>query len=84
MTISVTRLCFFAAVCGGTLTGQNGVIESVGFPDLHYPDNLLCEWFLRGPVGHFLTIRFEALDIQNSSECEYDYLEIREQYASGL
>ncbi|XP_053215446.1 cubilin [Podarcis raffonei] len=71
------------AVCGGTLTGQNGVIESVGFPDLHYPDNLLCEWFLRGPVGHFLTIRFEALDIQNSSECGYDYLEIREQYASG-
>ncbi|XP_053120680.1 cubilin [Hemicordylus capensis] len=71
------------AECGGTLTGQNGFVESVGFPGHHYPDNLLCEWFLRGPMGHYLTIRFEALDIQNSSECINDYLEIREYNASG-
>ncbi|KAH0627493.1 hypothetical protein JD844_003258 [Phrynosoma platyrhinos] len=70
------------AVCGGTLTGQNGLIESVGYPDVHYPDNLLCEWFLHGPMGHYLSISFEALDIQNSSECANDYLEIRDQSAS--
>ncbi|XP_020662303.3 cubilin [Pogona vitticeps] len=71
------------AVCGGTLTGQYGLIESVGFPDGHYPDNLLCEWVIQGPVGHYLTINFEALDIQNSTECMNDYLEIRERSASG-
>ncbi|XP_061441668.1 cubilin [Rhineura floridana] len=74
---------YSTAICGGTLTGQNGLIESVGFPDLHYPDNLLCEWFLHGPAGHYLTISFEELNIQNSSECASDYLEIREHDASG-
>ncbi|XP_063003684.1 cubilin [Elgaria multicarinata webbii] len=71
------------AICGGTLMGQNGIIDSVGFPGHHYPDNLLCEWFLHGPTDHYLTISFEALDIQNSSECAKDYLEIRENHGSG-
>ncbi|KAJ6666688.1 hypothetical protein lerEdw1_020412 [Lerista edwardsae] len=84
---TVTRAGFSAkysrAVCGGTLTGQNGFIESIGFPDRHYPDNLLCEWFLHGPMDHSLTISFEALDIQNSPDCINDYVEIREPHAAG-
>ncbi|XP_013797015.2 cubilin [Apteryx mantelli] len=71
------------APCGGTLTGQTGTIESVGYPNLRYEDNLLCEWFLQGPRGHYLTIRVEGLDIQNSSECASDFVEIREYNASG-
>uniref|UniRef100_A0A8C8BEW9 Cubilin n=1 Tax=Otus sunia TaxID=257818 RepID=A0A8C8BEW9_9STRI len=71
------------APCGGTVIGQSGIIESTGYPDLHYQDNLLCEWFLQGPRGHYLTIRLEGLDIQNSSECTNDFLEIREYNASG-
>lgn len=74
----------FAAPCGGTVTGQTGIIQSVGYPDLHYQDNLLCEWFLQGPRGHYLTITLEDLDIQNSSECANDFVEIREYSASGL
>ncbi|KAK2531299.1 Cubn [Columba livia] len=71
------------APCGGTVTGQTGIIESTGYPELHYQDNLLCEWFLQGPRGHYLTIRLEGLDIQNSSECTNDFVEIREYNASG-
>lgn len=74
----------FAAPCGGTVIGQTGVIESTGYPDLHYQDNLLCEWFLQGPRGRYLTIRLEGLDIQNSSECANDFVEIREYNSSGL
>lgn len=66
------------------MAGRTGVIESVGYPDLHYPDNLLCEWFLQGPRGHYLTITLEDLDIQNTSECASDFVEIREYNASGL
>ncbi|XP_010225526.1 PREDICTED: cubilin-like, partial [Tinamus guttatus] len=72
-----------SATCGGTVTGQTGTIESVGYPDLHYEDNLRCEWFLQGPRGHYLTITVEGLDIQNSSECANDFVEIREYNASG-
>uniref|UniRef100_A0A8C3CRJ2 Cubilin n=1 Tax=Cairina moschata TaxID=8855 RepID=A0A8C3CRJ2_CAIMO len=84
---SVTHVGFNAkysiAPCGGTVTGQTGIIQSVGYPDLHYQDNLLCEWFLQGPRGHYLTITLEDLDIQNSSECANDFVEIREYSASG-
>lgn len=66
------------------MIGQTGIIESMGYPELHYQDNLLCEWFLQGPRGHYLTIRLEGLDIQSSSECTNDFLEIREHNASGL
>ncbi|KAG8138935.1 hypothetical protein E2320_001719, partial [Naja naja] len=58
---------------GSTLTGQNGPIESIGFPD-----NLLCEWFLHGPENHYVTINFEALDIQHLVEYTKDYLVIQE------
>uniref|UniRef100_A0A8B9N9X7 Cubilin n=1 Tax=Accipiter nisus TaxID=211598 RepID=A0A8B9N9X7_9AVES len=71
------------APCGGTVIGQTGIIESMGYPELHYQDNLLCEWFLQGPRGHYLTIRLEGLDIQSSSECTNDFVEIREYNASG-
>uniref|UniRef100_A0A8C0FEB1 Cubilin n=1 Tax=Bubo bubo TaxID=30461 RepID=A0A8C0FEB1_BUBBB len=71
------------APCGGTVIGQSGIVESTGYPDRHYQDNLLCEWFLQGPRGHYLTIRLEGLDIQNSSECTNDFVEIREYNASG-
>uniref|UniRef100_A0A8B9TLF7 Cubilin n=1 Tax=Anas platyrhynchos TaxID=8839 RepID=A0A8B9TLF7_ANAPL len=84
---SVTHVGFNAkysiAPCGGTVTGQTGIIQSVGYPDLHYQDNLLCEWFLQGPRGHYLTITLEDLDIQNSSQCANDFVEIREYSASG-
>uniref|UniRef100_A0A8C0J8V6 Cubilin n=1 Tax=Chelonoidis abingdonii TaxID=106734 RepID=A0A8C0J8V6_CHEAB len=84
---SATHIGFNAkysrAICGGTVTGQNGVIESVGFPELHYQDNLLCEWFLQGPTGHYLTISLEGLDVQDSPECANDFVEIREYNASG-
>ncbi|NXH11671.1 CUBN protein, partial [Bucco capensis] len=84
---SATHLGFHAkysmAACGGTVTGQSGIVESPGYPELHYQDNLLCEWFLQGPRGHYLTIRLEGLDLQNSSECTHDFVEIREHNASG-
>ncbi|XP_062489682.1 cubilin isoform X1 [Pezoporus occidentalis] len=84
---SATHVGFTAkysiAPCGGTVIGQTGIIESIGYPELHYQDNLLCEWFLQGPRGHYLTIRLEDLDIQHSSNCTNDFVEIREYNASG-
>ncbi|XP_075068011.1 cubilin [Mixophyes fleayi] len=71
------------ATCGGTHFGQSGIIQSPGYPTHNYPDSSLCEWFFNGPTGHFLTITFQSLDLQNSSNCLSDYVEIREYNASG-
>uniref|UniRef100_A0A671G2W0 Cubilin n=1 Tax=Rhinolophus ferrumequinum TaxID=59479 RepID=A0A671G2W0_RHIFE len=71
------------ARCGGRVTGQSGVIESIGYPTLPYIDDLFCEWHLQGPLGHYLTIHFEDFNLQNSSGCEKDFVEIWENHASG-
>ncbi|XP_030624670.1 LOW QUALITY PROTEIN: cubilin [Chanos chanos] len=84
---SVTHSGFKAkysiAVCGGTYTGQSGTISSPGYPDSNYPDNSNCEWYLEGPTGHYLTLTFTALDLQSSTDCSSDYVEVREYNASG-
>ncbi|XP_015441120.1 cubilin isoform X1 [Pteropus alecto] len=71
------------ALCGGRVTGHSGVIESIGYPTLPYTDNLFCEWRLQGPSGHYLTIHFENLNLQNSSGCVKDFVEIWENHTSG-
>ncbi|XP_008565950.1 PREDICTED: cubilin [Galeopterus variegatus] len=71
------------AQCGGTVTGQSGVIESIGHPTHPYRDNLFCEWHLQGLSGHYLTIHFEDFNLQNSSGCEKDFVEIWENHTSG-
>eukprot|EP00069_Balaena_mysticetus_P005320 bmy_04745T0 len=72
-----------AAECGGRVTGQSGVIESNGYPTLPYTDDLFCEWHLQGPSGHYLTIRFEDFNLQDSSGCERDFVEIWENHTSA-
>lgn len=71
------------AVCGGTYTGQSGTIKSPGYPDSNYPDESNCEWYLESPTGHYLTLSFTAFNLQSSTGCTSDYVEIREYNASG-
>uniref|UniRef100_A0A4W4F6Q8 Cubilin n=1 Tax=Electrophorus electricus TaxID=8005 RepID=A0A4W4F6Q8_ELEEL len=71
------------ATCGGTYTGQNGIIRSPGYPDSNYPDNSICEWYLEGPTGHYLTLSFTDFNLQSSTDCSDDYVEIHEYNASG-
>ncbi|XP_043916230.1 cubilin-like [Protopterus annectens] len=84
---SVTHIGFKAkfsiATCGGTFTGQSGIVHSPGYPSSNYPDNSLCEWYLHGPTGHYLTIVYETINLQSSSDCSADYVEVREYNASG-
>lgn len=81
---TVRAYCSFStAPCGGAVTGQSGVIESNGYPTQPYTDDLFCEWRLRGPLGHYLTIHFEDFNLQNSSGCERDFVEIWENHTSG-
>uniref|UniRef100_A0A452U8T7 Cubilin n=1 Tax=Ursus maritimus TaxID=29073 RepID=A0A452U8T7_URSMA len=77
------KIKYAIAHCGGRVTGQSGVIESSGYPTLPYRDNLFCEWHLEGPSGHYLTIHFEDFNLQNSSGCEKDFVEIWESHTSG-
>ncbi|XP_051007258.1 cubilin [Acomys russatus] len=71
------------ATCGGTVSGDSGVIESIGYPTLPYANNVFCQWHLRGLPGHYLTIRFEDFNLQSSPGCAKDFVEIWENHTSG-
>lgn len=73
----------FVAPCGGTISGESGVIESIGYPTLSYPNNLFCQWHLRGLPGHYLTIHFEDFNLQSSPGCAKDFVEIWENHTAG-
>ncbi|XP_061178089.1 cubilin-like [Saccostrea echinata] len=84
---SVPRGGFKALVhlarCGGTYVGQTAMIASPNFPR-SYGNNENCEWNLRGPTGHFLTLTFLSFSLESSASCaSADYVEIRDLNATG-
>ena len=79
-------VCVFVYVvvsCGGTVSGDSGVIESVGYPTRLYANNVFCQWHIQGLPGHYLTIRFEDFNLQSSPGCAKDFVEIWENHTSG-
>lgn len=70
--------------CGGTVSGDSGVIESVGYPTRLYANNVFCQWHIQGLPGHYLTIRFEDFNLQSSPGCAKDFVEIWENHTSGI
>ena len=76
-------LIVFIATCGGSYYGGTGVINSHDYPST-YGNNEDCEWTLRGLRGHYLTLTFDALDVEGSGNCsDGDYIEIRDLNATG-
>ncbi|KAI1888818.1 hypothetical protein AGOR_G00172670 [Albula goreensis] len=76
---SVTRAGFRAKYevgCGGTLSGS-GQIRSPYHPSA-YPHDKTCEWVITQPPGYVVTLNFLTFDIESSSTCRYDYVEVRD------
>lgn len=48
-----------------------------------YPNNIECEWTIEASSGNQMGITIEMLDIDQSDQCNDDYLEIREQSSEG-
>ena len=65
----------FANGCGGRLTGNGGVITSPNYPST-YPHNAHCEWQLRVNPGSTLQLTIEDLELEDLSDCSFDYLHI--------
>lgn len=70
------------SACGGTYTSYQGKIASPGYPN-SYPLNAECVWILNNSPGNKLQLTFSEFDIQQSDNCDLDYLEIREDSGIG-
>ena len=65
----------FILGCDATLTDPTGVIESPNFPEL-YPDDRSCTWLIDVGEGYSVKANFTHFDLEHSSTCGWDYLEV--------
>lgn len=64
-----------ATGCGGILTSHRGSLSSPNYPE-PYGDNAQCQWRITSNQGSTIQIVISDLDMEEHSECRYDYLEI--------
>ncbi|XP_029134023.2 cubilin [Labrus bergylta] len=64
-------------VCGGELTAPYGNINSPGYPG-QYPPSRDCYWTVTVDPGLLITFAFGTLSLEHHTDCNYDFLEIRD------
>ncbi|CAB1449409.1 unnamed protein product, partial [Pleuronectes platessa] len=68
--------------CGGDLVMESGAFNSPNYPDA-YPPNVECVWTIKSSPGNRLQLSFIVFHLQGDSDCNNDYLEIREGNSTG-
>ncbi|XP_045623432.1 cubilin [Procambarus clarkii] len=63
--------------CGGTLTAVSGEIISPGYPE-PYHHNADCYWTIRVAQGSAVKLHFADLDIEQTPNCYFDFVEVRD------
>ncbi|KAM4723162.1 embryonic protein UVS.2-like [Rhinophrynus dorsalis] len=61
-------------VCRTLLSSATGTLMSANYPS-PYPNNATCLWLIRNPSGQ-VSLKFEAFDVQSSSDCSSDYIKV--------
>nr|XP_020470999.1 cubilin [Monopterus albus] len=64
------------ASCSRTYEQEYGYLKSPGWPDI-YPHNTDCTIILKAPQNHYISFFFNSFDLESHSNCDFDYLEIR-------
>lgn len=63
--------------CIGHFYAESGTIKSPNYPG-KYPKMKKCTWIIEAKSKYLVTINFKYFDIENSTRCAYDYLEVRQ------
>lgn len=50
---------------------------------MHYPSNSKCTWKLWIPATSSIELKFIHFNLEDDSECDYDYVRILEQNSTG-
>ena len=75
--LNVMRKFAFLLACDRTLTGTSGTFTSPGYPS-SYPDSKECQTTITVDKGKIITLTFSTFDLEESSGCFFDFVEIIE------
>ncbi|XP_057332105.1 protein tolkin-like [Microplitis mediator] len=70
----------YEAVCGGDIyleSNDTYYLESPNYPESYEP-NKLCHWNIKAPYKHYIVIKFNYFELEESTGCKNDFLEVRE------
>ncbi|XP_027132680.1 cubilin, partial [Larimichthys crocea] len=76
MTGNGLSFTYQIASCSRTYEQDYGFLKSPGWPDI-YPHNMDCTIILKAPQNSYISFFFNNFDMESHSNCEFDYLEIR-------
>lgn len=65
--------------CGGTLKAEvktKDLFSHAQFGDNNYPGGSECLWVLTAEKGYGVEIIFQVFEIEEETDCGYDYLEL--------
>ncbi|XP_046744297.1 cubilin [Diprion similis] len=61
--------------CGGIYTAPSGYVTSPNYLE-RYSENQECEWKIQVPNGERIKITWVTLDLEDSHNCRFDYVEL--------
>lgn len=64
--------------CGGYLSMPMGMLGSPD-PDLdsRYEPRMDCLWTIEMPVNKAINLTFDSFELENSTSCRYDFVEVK-------
>ncbi|XP_066929338.1 cubilin-like isoform X2 [Clytia hemisphaerica] len=69
-------------LCGGTLQGPSGFIQSPGYPNSYQP-LLECNWLIKASEGNTISLRILSFELEQSDNCLDDSLSIHDGRNNG-
>lgn len=69
-------IIFTFLACGGKLESLDGVLQFPLDQDQFYSHTLNCAWLIQTNSTKVLNITFTKFDIEDSKECQYDWLQV--------
>lgn len=63
-------------LCGNYFKSITGKFASPNYPS-SYPVNIQCIWYIMASKGNSIGLTFESMDLEDSDECNNDYVEVK-------
>ncbi|XP_008559195.1 tolloid-like protein 1 [Microplitis demolitor] len=70
----------YETICGGDINLRSNdtyYLESPNYPELYKPYKQ-CHWNIKAPYKHYIVIKFNYFELEESTGCKNDFVKVRE------
>lgn len=74
---------FYFTACGGILRSNDGILRSSDADSTFYEHYLDCTWIILAPVGRIIQMTWLSFDVEDSSMCHFDSVQVFDNSSTG-